>query len=164
MADYGTVASFRAYHTARGRDTTSYSDGDIDAAKLIASEWIDNRHRSGFSGTKVGLRDQVREWPRLGAYDIYEYSISSATIPTEIENATYEATLKQLVSPGALSVDFTPSKYKRASVDGAVNVEYFGFVGANEVQTHFQIVDEILAPILTGYGAGSALSGAAYRS
>lgn len=164
MTEYGTVASFRTYHTARGRDTTVYSDTDVEVAKLVGSEWIDGRYRTSFPGTKVGLRAQVREWPRLSGYDINDDLISSASVPTEIENATYEATLRQLIAPGSLSVDFTPSKYRRVSVDGAVNVEYFGFVNASEVQTHFKIIDEILAPILTGDGAGSPLSGTSYRA
>ena len=98
MPDYGTLAGFSTYHTARGRDVSAYTDPDIEAAKLIASEWIDARYRSLFGGTKVGLRAQAREWPRTGAMDVDGYSIGSTLVPTEIENATYEATLKHLVS------------------------------------------------------------------
>lgn len=164
MIDYGTIAGFSIYHTARGRDVSTYLDADVEAAKLIASEWIDARYRALFDGTKVGKRDQVREWPRTGAMDIDGYSIGAVAIPTEVENATHEATLKQLVNPGSLSVDWVPPKYKRASVDGAVSVDFVMFDSATDAQTRFKIVDEILAPILTGHNNSSALSGATYRT
>ena len=164
MAEYGTLIGFAAYHMARGRDTSTYTDVLIEAAKLIASEWLDAKYRTQFDGTKVGLRAQVREWPRTGAMDVNGYSIGSALVPTEIENATYEATLKQLVNNGSLSVDWVPPKYKRASVDGAVSIEYATFDNAAETQTRFKIIDEILAPILTGVGNTSPLSGGLYRA
>lgn len=163
MPEYGTVAAFRAYHTARGRVTDEYDDDEVEAAKLVASEWLDGRYRSQFPGTKVGQRAQVREWPRVGGIDRDAYAIPSDTVPTEIENAVYEATLRQLLNPGSLSVDWTPPKYKRASVEGAVSVEYAMFASASDVQTRFAVIDDILAPILTGCGETSSLSGATAR-
>ena len=164
MTEYGTVAGFKIYHNVRANEISGHSDAAIDAAKLIASEWIDSRYRLAFPGTKVGFRNQTREWPRLGACDIHQYPIAFESVPTEVENATYEAALKHLVEPGSLSVDFTPSQYRRAAVDGAINVEYFGHTNAVEVQTRFQIIDETLAPILTGTGLGAPLSGPSFRA
>lgn len=168
MADfYGSAAGFRIYHSARGRNVAAYDDDDeVEAALLVASERNDAKYRSAFAGYKVGYRDQVREWPRASAFDIYAYSIPSDSVPTEMINATYEAALRQLVTPGSLSVDWTPSKYKRVSIDGAVSAEYTVFGGAMDVQTQFAIIDEILAPILTGgvaAGQASALSGGVVR-
>lgn len=164
MADYGTVAAFRTYHTARNRDVSSYLDAAVESAKLIASEWIDARYRMSFDGRKVGMRDQVREWPRVGALDANGYVIAAALVPTEVENATYEATLKQLITVGSLSQDWTPTKYKRASVDGAVSVDFTSFSTVREVQTRFAVIDEILSPILTGRGDDAPFSGPAYRA
>lgn len=164
MPDYGTLIGFTTYHTARGRDVSAYIDADVEAAKLIASEWIDSRYRASFGGSKVGSRDQVREWPRTGAMDVHGYNIDSVSIPTEIENAAYEATLKHLTSVGSLSVDWVPPKYKRASVDGAVSVDFAMFDSASDAQIRFKIVDEILAPILTGSGSFASLSGSTYRA
>ena len=162
--DYGTVAGFRAYHTARGRDLSAWDDdAEIEAAKLVASEWIDARYQGSFPGTKVGMRDQMREWPRVGGVDRDGYTISSSFVPTEIENATYEATYRQLGLPGSLSVDWTPPKYNRVSVDGAISVEYARFYGASDVQTRFAIIDEILAPILTRCFNSTILSGSITR-
>lgn len=165
MADfYGTAAGWRIYHIARGRNVDAYDDdSEIEAALLVASERNDAKYRSAFGGTKVGYREQIREWPRVGGFDIHGYSIPSDATPTEVINATYEAALRQLVEPGSLSVDWTPNKYKRASVDGAVSVEFNIFGGAMDAQTQFLIIDEIIAPILTGCGNFSALSGGTSR-
>lgn len=162
MDQYGSVASFKTYHTARGRDVAAYGDPAIGAALLVASECLDARYQAKFPGFKIGQRAQIREWPRTGGIDIYGYSIAVDTVPTEIENATYELALRQLQSPGSLSVDWTPNKYRRASVDGAVAVEYASFGSSTDIQTQFNVVDEILGPILTANDI-SPLSGGACR-
>jgi hypothetical protein len=165
MADfYGTAAGWRIYHIARGRNVDAYDDDDeINAALLVASERNDAKYRTGFSGNKVGYRAQVREFPRFNGFDRNGDAIASDSVPTEMINATYEAALRQLVEPGSLSVDWTPNKYKRASVDGAVSVEWNVFGSAMDAQTQFLIIDEIIAPILTGSGNYSPLSGPAVR-
>lgn len=151
MADnYGTVSGYRVYCDARNSLNSNEADDKIEAALLVASEWIDATYRASFPGLKVGMRAQVREWPRTGAQDIYGYEISQNSVPTEIENATYEAAHREIASPGSLSVDYTPAKYKSAQVDGAVSVEYRHFDSAAEAQVRIQIVDQILRPVLTG--------------
>jgi hypothetical protein len=160
---YGSVAGFETYLTARNHDQGTHSNTEIEAALLVASEWLDARYRSSFSGFKIEQRAQVREWPRSGAIDVYGYAVSAESIPVEVENATYEAARRELASSGSLSVDFLPNKYKSAQVDGAVNVQYRIFDNASEAQTRLQIVDEILAPILTGRGMGSGVTGYAMR-
>jgi hypothetical protein len=161
--NYVEVTPFRAYHTARGRDTSQWLDPAVIAAGLVASEWLDGSYRASFPGTKVGYRAQVREWPRTGADDADGYAIASDSVPQEMYNAAYEATYRELTSPGSLLKDYTPGKYKRASVDGAVSVEYATFNAASDIQTQFAVIDQILAPILTGEGNLSSLSGAVGR-
>lgn len=166
MADYGTNDGFRAYHTARGNPVTQFADeAALTAARLVASEWVDGKYRTMFGGWKVGQRAQVREWPRSAASDRDGYPIPASSVPVEMENATYEAAYKQLTKPGALNKDWTPPKYKRASVDGAVSVEYVTFNSASDTQTRFAVIDAILQPILTATGASSfaALSGPSAR-
>ncbi len=162
---YGTRAGYSSYHTARNHSLASHTDARVDAALIVASEWIDAVYRMSFPGLKVGMRSQEREWPREGGMDIYGYAISSASVPTEIINATYEAAYRQIETPGCLSIDWTPSKYKRVSVDGAVSAEYQTFDSIGDAQMRLAIVDQILDPILTGTGAdiskhsGSVLRG-----
>ena len=164
MAAYGTDDGFLAYHIARGRDVATIDEDAIAPARLVASEWLDGAFRAQFPGLKVGLRAQVREWPRQGANDIYGYAIASDVPPVEIDNATYEATYREIKTPGSLVKDWTPSKYKRASVDGAVSVDFAMFNSASDIQTQFLAIGQILAPILTAVGGDfSALSGATSR-
>lgn len=163
MPFYGSPDGFRTYHSARNRDVSQYTDDKINGALLLSSEWLDNRYRNSFPGWKVGMRAQVREWPRYSAFDVYGWSIPSDSIPPETENATYEAALRDLVAPGSLSVDWAPQQYRRATVEGAVSVEYNIFGSAFDVQTRFMVIDEILSGILTGSGNVSPLSGSACR-
>lgn len=161
---YGDPTGFRAYHTAHGRDVSTYTDdAKINAALLVASEWGDGKYRASFGGTKVGQRGQIREWPRNGAVDRDYYAIPADSVPLEMINTTYEAALRELITPGSLSVDWTPNKYKRAMVDGAVSVEYANFQTAQDIQTQFIVIDRIIAPILSGIENVSSLSGAVTR-
>ena len=163
MSIYGTLVGFRAYLAERGLTATG-SDSDVTAAAklLVASEWLDGRYRRQFPGLKVGGRSQVREWPRNGAQDRDGYPIPADTPPVEVEYATYEATVRELNSAGSLTVDFTPSAYRRAAVSGAISVEYAPVISAAEVQTQFQTIDLILAKILCD-DDDSWLSGEAAR-
>lgn len=163
MADfYGTATGYKAYHLARGRIAIE-DDDEIEVALLIASEWIDGCYLSSFNGYKVGQRDQIREWPRTGAYDIYGYPVSYESVPREVENATYEAAQRQLQSPGSLLKDYTPNQYKRVAVDGAISVDYAAFASSSDIQTQFAIIDQILAPLIMTDGNVSNLSGRAVR-
>jgi hypothetical protein len=156
---YGSRTAFRAYHLARGTNTTSYADATVDAALILASEFIDGRYGGLFIGLKTGERAQVREWPRTGAYDNYAYLIDQNEIPREVENATYEATLKHLASPGSLFVDYKPSKYIEASVDGAVAVKFEKFNSVYDSQTLFAKVDNAIMGVLNPHLNLSRLSG-----
>lgn len=161
---YGTASGFRAYLTARGITAPSGSDNDatVNAKLLVGSEWLDARFKDLFPGRKTNGRDQVREWPRVGASDDEGYAIDSTVPPVEVENATYEAARREFANQGILSKDFTPNKYQRASVSGAVSVDYTNFNGAAETQIQLQIVVDILSRILD-MDDGNMLSGAACR-
>jgi hypothetical protein len=165
MANYGTVLGYRAYHLERGASVGSVTDSQILEALLVASEWIDSKYRSLFEGTKVGMRSQVREWPRVSAFDYYGYTIESATVPIEIENATYEVALIHLTGTFSLSVNWTPAQYRSVSIDGAISLEYADFSSSSEIQTQFKKVDEILSLLICKQnGISSGLSGAAIRA
>jgi len=163
MADYGSSAGFVAYLLARGT-VVDFTTEEIDAAKLVASEWLDANFRGNFSGLKVGMREQVREWPRTGAYDFYGYAVSNISVPAEIENATYELTLIELTTPGSLSVNFTPGKYASVSIDGVLSVDYTQFSQSAEAQTQYRKVIEILSSLLSPNRQLSGLSGVAVRA
>ena len=160
---YGTIEGFKTYHSERGHSLPAIfaDDDEIASALLVASEWLDSRFRSEFPGTKIGGREQEREWPRDKAHDIHGELLSG--VPREVEYSTYEAAAIQGANPGALSVNWTPGKYKSVSIDGAVSVVYASISSVFEAQTQFAIIDEILSMILTGAGAGASYVGQSVR-
>lgn len=167
MTVYGDFAGFQAYHVSHNTDVSMYLQSDVDPALLVGSEWLDGTYRGKFGGLKIGMRAQVREWPRNGANDIYGYYIDPTVPPVEVISATYEAALKHLQKPGALNVDWTPSKFRSASVAGAVAVQYSAAIeSVDDIQTRFAIIDQILRPILNSFGieGGAVYSGPALRT
>lgn len=168
MADpfYGTVDAFQAYWVDRGQQAAiiAFDDPEISAALLVASGWLDAAFRSSFAGIKVGGRDQIRDWPRNGVQDIYGYYVPNDSIPREVQNATFEAALRQLQTPGVFFKDYTASKYKSVSISGAISVD-FAIGSAYDFQTQMPAVAAILAPVLTAMGGGSfsSLSGGVGR-
>ena len=161
---YGTPAAFKTYWQARGNSAVvGYDDSTIvTPALLVASEWLDAAFLGRFGGLKIGGRDQVREWPRSDVQDVYGYAIPSDVPPREIEAATYEAALRQIVTPGTFFKDYTPGKYKSVSISGALSVEY-ATGSAYDFQTQMPQIAAILAPILTGYSNTSSLSSCTAR-
>jgi len=164
---YGTVVGAASYHSARGNAAwaAAASDAVRETALLIASEWIDGNFRDRFPGEKTGDRDQVREWPRQGAYDDRAFTIDDDETPGEIERATYEAAYREILSPGSLSVDVTMGEnIQSVSVAGAVALTYRGASTLADTQVYIPIIGRILAPILTRDGvSGSGLFGRSTR-
>ena len=164
MANYGTVAEADAYHTARGNTHWNGSDAHKLAALVRASAYIDGHYRtrpnncglmlSRFGGRKAGGRAQVLEWPRVDCVDTDGEPVESDAVPIEVEHATYEAALRELVTPGSLTPDFVASTLaKREKVD-VIEVEY-AVAEAKPGQLPptsptLPIVDGLLAPLLTG--------------
>lgn len=165
---YGTAADFTTYHTDRGGVIpASWTDSVIEAALLLSSEWLDGIYADSFYGYKTGGFDQVREWPREAALtNTYPQKVFTDTeIPTRVEEAVYEAAFRELTTPGALNVDFTPNKYNKVSVSGAVSVEYAQNLSVNDSQLQILKVSSLIEPLLdpTKRGSSSKLSGSISR-
>lgn len=158
---YGTAAGFTEYHTARGRNVTDHTTPAIETALLVASEWLDGSFT--WPGFKAGTRTtQERDWPRSYVMDRDGHAVDYTAVPTEIEQATYEAALRHLADETALLVDYTPDKYKRVTIEGAVSVEYRA-LDAQTVQRKFPIIGQILARLLGGRSDQSPLSSSIVR-
>jgi hypothetical protein len=161
---YGTASGFRSYLTTRGITAPTGADDDdtVGAKLVVSSEWLDARYNTLFPGRKTNGRSQEREWPRLGASDHEGYAIDYTLTPVEVEYATYEAARREFTTPGVLSRDYTPNKYQKVAVSGAVSVDYTNFNSAQDTQIQLQIVSDILRPLLR-YSGDSVLSGDLFR-
>mgnify|MGYP000500491630 CR=1 FL=1 len=169
---YGTLEGAAEYHAARnntaweGAPDSPDSPDDYRMAALIrASDYIDATYRARFSGSKVGGRAQMREWPRIDAVDASGEEIDDETVPIEIERATYEAALRELEQPGSLSPDFVAAQQVvRERVEGAVEVQYSEkIVGVGSVTPVVSIIDGILSGLLTGGASTGGTSVSFFR-
>lgn len=159
---YGSVSDADAYHEARGNSGWTGDNTAKEVALLRGSEYVDYSFRARFPGWKAGLREQTREWPRTWAYDIEDNAIASDVVPVEVEHAAYEAALRELEEPGALTPDYTASEQAKREKVGPIEVEYAGAVGVSSVRPIITIIGGILAPVLTG-GPASSIAGRSAR-
>jgi hypothetical protein len=84
---YVSEAQFREYHNDRNRDLTILTEGQIKAAIIKASEYIDKRFGKRFVGFRQSS-SQGLEWPRLDAYDKDGYALN--LLPMQLVKATHE--------------------------------------------------------------------------
>lgn len=159
MADYyGTVAGADAYHQERGNAAWTGSDEAKAAALTRASAYIDGLGAQlpvtqcvlVFPGKKVGGRGQALQWPRTGAIDREGDPIDPNSVPTEVEQATYESALRELVKPGSLNPDYIASMAVKSATVGPLKTEFFGPAEGDDQpnKPYVGIISDILAPIM----------------
>lgn len=141
-----------AYHLSRNNtawaEGASSPDTDREGALIRATQWLDATYRSRFPGAKVGGRSQSLQWPRTGAVDADGNTIADDEIPTEIMQATCEAALRELSSPGSLSPDYNNSQRVVSEKVGDLAVTYSDSASAADMTPVFSIIDGILEGLL----------------
>lgn len=161
MSHYGTSGGADAYHSARGNTSwAALTEAQKTAALVRGSDYVDQKYRAQFSGTKTGGRTQEREWPRTGATDASCQPIPDDDVPDEIIRAAYEAALRESQSAGSLSPDFVASQFVTKEKVDVIEVTYsdklLSAEGATPNRPVVPVIDEILAgllkPIRTGIG------------
>ncbi len=156
---YISASAATAYFTDRGITDWTGTDSVKEAAIIRATAAIDAMYRGRFPGWKARSREQALEWPRTLAYDIEDNLIAGDEVPVEVEDATCEAALRELLSPGSVLPDLERGGSVKRLKAGSVEIEY----GANaSPQTTFQLINGILSGILTT-GSGGGLFGVANR-
>lgn len=159
-AGYGSPEEAFVYHSEKGNTAWIDSNEDLQIPAMSrGSDWIDRTYRQRFPGTKTGGRAQAREWPREDATDIYGVEIPDDEVPTEILEASYEAALRELITPGILSPDYSGSTNikSESKTVGSISksVTYFDSKGdPYDARPVYYTIDGILEPILLP-GTGS---------
>lgn len=164
---YGSATAFKTYHTGRGRTVpVGWSDANIEVALLVASEWLDSAYDQLWFGYAKDGFTQVRKWPRTGAQTNTDpiYVFEDTITPDQIAYATYEAAFRELTTTGSLTLDYSPQKYKSASVSGAVSVEYIVPNDASDLQLQIPVIGDLMKPLIDPRrGISGSLSGSLVR-
>ena len=146
---YATLAAADAYHLARGNVAWTGTDELKEGALRRGTTWLDAVYRSRWPGWRLNARDQSLDWPRSGVTDAEGTSVDNDTIPIEIINATIEAALRELVTPGSLTPDYLAAgQLKSLEVVGVVKREFFADPGQGGSLPVLNIVDGILASLI----------------
>lgn len=158
---YVTTADANAYALARGLAFPIDDEAVAEQALRRATTWLDATYGGYFSGERLNGREQSLQWPRANAYDNSGTPIAlpSDEIPIEIINATIEAAVREMASPGALSPDVTPGEIiEEVSVDGAVAVKFANGSGVSGQMPIVSVIDHILGTLIS-ISHGTALFG-----
>lgn len=143
---YVTTAFVGSYFDDRFVTTWTGSDGQKQAAVVVATQYLDATYRwRGLKRTST----QRLGWPRVDVYDQDGYLIAADTVPEEVKAATAELALLALSGPLVANVtgDDRISRVKA----GSVEIEYEA--GAKEAATRYTMVDRLLGT-LTASGTG----------
>lgn len=119
-----SLAGCNTYHAALGNSDWTGTDADKEAAIRRATAVLS--HGFSWAGLRSHGRSQALAWPRSGCVDAEGYGIASDTIPVEIIDACCEIALREIVSPGSVVPDVTPSEAVKREKVGSLEVEYVG--------------------------------------
>ncbi|MBI5111857.1 MAG: hypothetical protein HZA68_07780 [Rhodovulum sp.] len=147
MAHYGTEVGLAAYAALVG---ASVPAGAVLPALVRASAYIDGRYGRRFVGIRAGGYGQALAWPRTGAVTREGFAIPDSAVPPAVENAAYEAALRELAAPGSLSPDYVAAEQVKREKVGPLETEYRDVtaLGAEAVRPVVTIIDEMLADLL----------------
>ena len=146
---YASLATALTYHAAMGNAAWAASTDTLrEPALRRATLWTDATYRNRWTGYRVNRRAQALDWPRFGVADWEGNAVDSATIPLEVVNATCEAALRELVTPGSLAPDYVASGQVASAAAGPVSVTFKTASGSATVQPILTVVDGILARLL----------------
>ena len=150
------------YHSDRGNSTWTGDDEAVkEPAIRRASFFLSNSF--DWMGFPLNARTQALAWPRSGVVDQYGYAIETSEIPKEVQQACAEAALRELVTPGSLTPDYTATERLESASVGPISVKYdMSRTDASAARTIMLIVRDLIGPFLAK-GKGSRLSGETTR-
>jgi hypothetical protein len=136
---YITLTDANTYFTNKGAPAawTAASDAEKEAALITATQYLDAHYR--WITGEIGSSTQSLGWPRDGAYDRFDRSLSSTEVPDRVKDACCEAAAR------ALSTDLLADQAQKVleqEVVGAVRVRYSE--GSSQGTT-YPLVDQLLA-------------------
>jgi len=101
---------YRDYFTARGIDVTTQLDAQINAAALVATEYLDDTYN--FFGVPTDINQEFK-WPRSGVYTSDNIAVNPTTIPDKLKQSTSELAYIHLTQDGGLQPLFDGKAIKK---------------------------------------------------
>lgn len=151
------------YHAARGNTDWTGSKALKEAAIRRATNYISTAIH--WMGTRTRAREQALSWPRAGVVDREGYGIASDTIPVEIKAAVAEIALREFVTPGMMTPDFTASAAVKREKVGDLEVEYLNAsTSAEAVRPVLLVVNDLIGQFVAGSLSGVSLFANAERA
>lgn len=145
---YATVAYADDYFTKRGNAVWAAlaSEPLKEVALRQATDYMIVVYRDMWQGQRVAA-EQVLDWPRYNVYRDGLYIVPSDIVPDEVQRACCELAVR--ATTGELLQDQT-SSIVREKV-GPIETQY---AAGQNTQTAYTFVNNLLAPFLSGGGAG----------
>jgi hypothetical protein len=122
-----SLADFKAYCDARGRDYSSLSDTALEQAIVRATQYLSDAYVwQGWRVKERGHQDgtQALAWPRSGVVDRLGYSIAINSVPVEIVRATNEVAWYEANNVEALAPTYTPHEKVKSESVGEISITY----------------------------------------
>ena len=142
---YATESMADTYFDDRSNSDWANSTDDKEAALIRGSIALDGLYRSRYPGYRTNFRNQGLEWPRTMAYDSEGILVAGNTIPIEIVNATCEAALRELLTPGSMIPDLERGGGILSLSAGSVRIDYGA---AATPYTTFGVINGIMSSLL----------------
>lgn len=144
---YASREEFLSYRTAMYATSGSEPVEAVDAALRRATRYIDANY--AFVGYPTHGSQQALAWPRtvLGPNSTYVYALDY--MPREVKNATIEAAIRELASPGSLLADENPSQRVIRQKVGPIETQYSDRGAA---QVRITLIDRMISDLVSSSG------------
>lgn len=177
---YATLAEFKAYADTIGFVYTSvYTDPVIEIAMRKATQYLDRAYRGKWKGFRTD-RDQALAWPRtsnqdlpvnyltpsftVGVIDEDGYEIPSNTIPKQVKEAEYEATILSLGGSDLLPTFARGNAIKRKEVKAGPVETKTEYMESASVRDRYLTIEGLLYGLTNSQPGSTSGSGTLIRS
>jgi hypothetical protein len=150
---YVSVADSKTYHAARGNavwaNLSPSDDAPYEQLLRKATQYIDAHWRTWWKGRRADAT-QALAWPRDDVLDEDGATVDETTIPRAVTQATCEAALAELLTPGVLF----PALERETKMErvGPIEIEY---VEGADQRTQLTAVRDLLTGLLMFNGTNT---------
>ncbi len=148
---YVSVADAEVYYTKYYTLPTAWSAltaTQKDAKIRIATRYLDMLYEPRFTGIRA-VSGQDLAWPRSGATDPDGYAFDATTAPQCVQDACAVAAVLEVTTTNGLYPDPSDtSQVARKKVKVGPVEQDITYIGAQDTNKTFPIVDRILTPVL----------------